>query len=534
MKINIMFAFFIIFYLSYADGVLEIEKRREEQKKFEEKVENFENKTLGDEKANSSSLNLDINNIFLVGNTVFEEFQINSILKKYIGKDKDIYSLINEIENKYIAKGYVTTRVNLDLEKSDLASGNISLFILEGKIDKYIFDGEEKIIKEFITFPQQENKLLNMYDLDQGIDNLGDNSTLEIKSSNKENYSDIHIRRGDKKILDVSIGYNDLGQKGTGRHRYRINLNSHDLFGLNENINYTFQDKLQRQKKDRDSGNYSFSINIPFKKYSFSYSFAKSDYLQTIRALGKRHRATGTTENQSFGVRKMMYRNGDSKVDFGGNITLKDVKNYIDDVRLITGSRKLSVLTLDSSYIGRVLGGLFYSDVSVSFGLKKFGANIDDNEWYRTDTSPKAQFRKYNLDLSWYKPINKFYYKLNIGAQYSKDILYSQEKLSLGDDTTVRGFKDESIQGDSGVYIRNEIGYRGMDILEPFIAYDFGRIKNNKIEEDRYESVQGVSIGTKISLRALEGSVALAKPIDKPGYFEEDKVVVYTSLTYRF
>ncbi|MBQ3437937.1 MAG: ShlB/FhaC/HecB family hemolysin secretion/activation protein, partial [Fusobacterium sp.] len=160
--------------------------------------------------------------------------------------------------------------------------------------------------------------------------------------------------------------------------------------------------------------------------------------------------------------------------------------------------------------------------------------NIDDNEWYRTDTSPKAQFRKYNLDLSWYKPINKFYYKLNIGAQYSKDILYSQEKLSLGDDTTVRGFKDESIQGDSGVYIRNEIGYRGMDILEPFIAYDFGRIKNNKIEEDRYESVQGVSIGTKISLRALEGSVALAKPIDKPGYFEEDKVVVYTSLTYRF
>lgn len=26
------------------------------------------------------------------------------------------------------------------------------------------------------------------------------------------------------------------------------------------------------------------------------------------------------------------------------------------------------------------------------------------------------------------------------------------------------------------MYIRNEIGYRGMDILEPFIAYDFGRI----------------------------------------------------------
>lgn len=42
--------------------------------------------------------------------------------------------------------------MNLDLEKSDLASGNISLFILEGKIDKYIFDGEEKLLKSLLLF----------------------------------------------------------------------------------------------------------------------------------------------------------------------------------------------------------------------------------------------------------------------------------------------------------------------------------------------------------------------------------------------
>ncbi|PIM86561.1 hypothetical protein CI111_11680 [Fusobacterium animalis] len=65
----------------------------------------------------------------LEGNTIFEDFQINTILRKYIGKNKNIYALINELENKYIERGYVTTKVGLNTEKSDFENGNISLFV---------------------------------------------------------------------------------------------------------------------------------------------------------------------------------------------------------------------------------------------------------------------------------------------------------------------------------------------------------------------------------------------------------------------
>ncbi|MCY7009099.1 ShlB/FhaC/HecB family hemolysin secretion/activation protein, partial [Fusobacterium simiae] len=71
---------------------------------------------------------------------IFEDFQIDAILRRYIGKDRDIYALINELENKYIEKGYVTTKVGLNTEKSDLENGKISLFVLEGKIDKDVLD----------------------------------------------------------------------------------------------------------------------------------------------------------------------------------------------------------------------------------------------------------------------------------------------------------------------------------------------------------------------------------------------------------
>ena len=249
--------------------------------------------------------------------------------------------------------------------------------------------------------------------------------------------------------------------------------------------------------------------------------------------MGKTYRTTGRTENQSFGERKVIFRNENHKIDLGARITLKDSKNYLDDLRLVSSSRKLSVLTVDTTYTGRAFSGLLSSNLGVSFGLKRFGANKDSEEWYREEYSPKAQFKKYNINVSWYRPISKFYYKINIGGQYSKDILYSQEKLGIGDDTTVRGFKDESTQGDKGFYIRNEIGYKGNQFLEPYIAYDYGRVFNNKVKYDRVETLQGIVLGLKVYFQGFEGSFVLAKPIDKPTYFKNNKAVVYTTITYR-
>ena len=356
---------------------------------------------------------------------------------------------------------------------------------------------------------------------------------MDIKASDKNEYSNIYIKR-DNKPISFGINYNDLGQFDTSRHRLRYFLDTHNIFGLNESLDFSYQNKLQRQYKERDTKNFSFGVSVPFKYWTFSYNYDSSEYLRTINIYNRKYRATGKTKNQTFGVRKMLHRNENHKIDIGTRITLKDSKNYIDDVRLVSSSRNLSVLTVDATYTGRILSGLLSTNLGVSFGLKRFGANKDDQEWYRNEYTPKAQFRRYNINISWYKPIDKFYYKANIGGQYSKDILYSQEKIGIGNDTTVRGFKDESTQGDKGFYIRNEIGYRGNQFLEPYIAYDYGRVFNNKVNEDKVETLQGVAIGIKAYFKGFEGSFTLAKPIDKPRYFKNNKAVAYISITYRF
>ena len=238
----------LIFSLSYAVDDIDIEKRRQEQQNFDELIRNqnfLTPQNIG--KNEQKNLILNVNSIDLEGNTIFEDFQINAILRKYIGRDKNIYALINELENKYIESGYVTTKVGLNMEKSNFESGDISLFILEGKIDKVFYDGKENKFKTFITFPQKENNILNIRDLDQGIDNLGDNSKMDIKASDKNGYSNIYIKR-DNKPISFGVNYNDLGQHDTSRHRLRYFLNTHNIFGLNESLDFSYQNKLQRKR----------------------------------------------------------------------------------------------------------------------------------------------------------------------------------------------------------------------------------------------------------------------------------------------
>ena len=120
----------LIFSLSYAVDEIDIEKRRQEQQDFDRliKEQNF-SVPKNNEDNEQKNLVLNVNSIDLEGNTIFEDFQINTILRKYIGKNKNIYALINELENKYIERGYVTTKVGLNTEKSDFENGNISLFV---------------------------------------------------------------------------------------------------------------------------------------------------------------------------------------------------------------------------------------------------------------------------------------------------------------------------------------------------------------------------------------------------------------------
>ncbi len=62
---------------------------------------------------------------FIEGNTILKKNQIEPLKKRYIGKKggKSILNLMKELENLYLEDGYISVRVKIDMEKSNIPEG---------------------------------------------------------------------------------------------------------------------------------------------------------------------------------------------------------------------------------------------------------------------------------------------------------------------------------------------------------------------------------------------------------------------------
>ena len=549
MKLKII-CFLVIFtnFLFASQQEINREERRRKEEEFKkiEKEDSFNNKYPTNELDNiTSEVGSEIKIIEVKGNTILSKNKIENLKKKYVGKrgGKNVINFVKELENLYLEKGYITTRVKIDIENSNFKAGKIQCIVIEGYIENIVMNGESNNSKIFASFPTKEKEVLNIKDLDEGIDNLNsisaNNAKLDILAGENLGGSIIDIKNETSKKISAAVNYNNLGQKSTGEERIKLALTIEDFLGINDSFTGSYQRKLGRNKKYNDNENFSFYYRIPFKYWEFSIIKDQSEYKNTITGLGQSYKSTGISKNMNYSLRRIIHRNEVGKTTLGLTLTNKETKNYIDDEKLILSSRKLSVLKLDIGHQRRLFNGMFFGEIAYYEGLKRFGAERDDWE-YKDSTSPKAQFQKYTMDINWYKPFKinnqNFSYRFSFSGQYSDDILYSSEKMSIGDDTTVRGFKENSIMGDKGIYIRNELAYN-YNFLEPFIAYDIGRVKD--VTKDEYyekygTELSGASIGVRVYFKYFTASITYSKPLTAPRYIDKNKQEIYITLSYLF
>ncbi len=526
------------------------EKRREEQEKIRQlQLESKEDKgneyPLHEIDSQSSNQGLTINKILVFGNTVISKSDIKNIGNSYIGKHGgvNIINFLKELENLYLKKGYIAARVKVDMQKTDFEKGIIVYRVFEGKIEKITFKNPEIYDRQriFFSFPNSVGDVVNITDLDQGIDNLNsissNNAKFDLIAGEEIGGTIIEVDNQKRKRISGNFNYNNLGQRATGTERAKISLTVDDFLGFNDSLTAGYQRKLGVERGEKYNENLFFSYRLPFKYWEFLISRDESEYISKIKAFNTKYKSIGISRNVNIGARRIIHRDNESKTDAGLTLINKNIKNYIEDIKLETGSRKLSILKFDLNNQRKFLTGILYSNLAYYEGIDRLGAESDKG---KDEDIPKAQFQKYTTDINWYKPFRikeqEFAYRLGVSGQYSDDILYSSEKIGIGDDTTVRGFKDNSIMGDKGFYVRNEFSYK-YKIFEPFIAYDIGKVKNvykSEFCSGSSEEMSGASIGLRAYYKDFIGSITYSKPLIAPNYIEKNPQEVYISLSYSF
>ena len=584
MKKVITYIFLVFSILSFSNTFNENEdertilrkEQRLEQERIQEKYENSKDSYQKDTKieVDKNELKFYISKINLFDDeNLLNEIEKENILSKYENKklgSTDISNILVELTNRLIEKGYVTSTASLS-ENNNLNSETLNLKIISGKIEKIILNEDDSLdkLKKYFLVSTKEEKVLNIRDLDTTTENFNyleaNNMTMEIIPSDKENYSIIKLKNEMKDKFTISLLTNNYGednQNGIWRGGTSINIDS--PLGIGDRVYFSYM-TVHKKKADRSWKRTTESLKpgeilpigpkgydpakdtLPYKReldlYNFRYTMKFRDYTLSLGSSRSENISsfyTPTTiydmetmsSNFSVNLDKILWRNQKSKLSLGVGLKRKHNKSYIEDTLLSDRILTIGDISLNGTTV--FYGGIFGITLDYERGLRALGAS----------STPKAEFKKYSLNLNYYKPLTKkLVYRFNTLTSHSKDVLYASEKQSIGGVGSVPGYhRRGNIMGDRAIEIENELSYKIIDSekigrLSPYISYSYGAVRNNKNPSVYGKGyVSGTSIGLRYSMKYLDIDLAYAKALSHSSYIKPRDREIYfsTSLKIRF
>lgn len=477
-----------------------------------------------------------ISRIELTGANLLSPLAKERLVAPWLNQCLDIAglnTLTNTVSDWYISRGYITSRAFLT--EQDLSGGVLHLAVLEGKLQHIRLEGvPDRTLK--MTFPGLEGKILNLRDIEQGMEQLNRVRQrpveIEILPGDRQGYSVVNLTATPEFPLSGSVSFDNSGQKSTGTGQLTGALYGNNLLGLADKW-FISGGRSSDFSNSRDAQNFAAGVSIPYGYGLLDYSYSWSNYLSTIDNNGYLWRSTGDTETHRLTGSWVLFRNGDIKTGVSAGITHRINRNYLDDVLLATSSRKLSSVSLGINHTQKIASGVATLNPTFTQGVPWLGAE-DDND--KQGDVPKAEFRKWSLNGSFQRPVaDKLWWLTSVYFQWSPDRLYGSERLTLGGETSVRGFKEQYISGDNGGYWRNELNWSLFTLpwvgdVGVLAAVDVGWLK--KDGQDRYASgtLWGTALGLTATNRGYSSQFTVGTPVDYPDWLAPDHLVIY----YRF
>jgi hemolysin activation/secretion protein len=460
-----------------------------------------------------------------------------------------INTIMSLTQNRIIDDGYVTTRVLL--EPQDLSSGTLKYSLIAGRVDDVRVLDKTSATSLKNSMPTSKDKLLNLRDIEQGLENLRRlptaSATMQITPSGKAGYSDIVIDYKHRIPFRVTLSMDDAGSKSTGKIQGGATLAWDNPLGLNDifYIGYTrdIGDRssvsLNNDTRSGGSNNRALHYSIPFGYWLLSFNESKYDYEQMVAGASQIYNYNGNSITRELELKRVLYR--DDTIKFSTSLIgwQKSSNNFIDDAELTVQRRKTAGYEIGFD-LRKYLGSAVL-DLSAYYkrGTGAFGALRAPEESYNGGTS---RMQIYTFNASIIAPFvlgeKNFAYNTSLKFQYNATPLTPQDRLSIGGRYTVRGFDGEyTLSSDRGVIWRNELEWSYVPTHKMYIALDGGYVSGENAKYLMGQSLVGGALGLRGQLNKF-GTIGydffVGLPIYAPKNFPKKSVTGGFSINYNF
>lgn len=491
-----------------------------------------------------------ISDIVLEGADALSTSERERLLKPYLGQClgvTQLNALLKSVTDLYIQKGLVTSRAYLP--QQDLSNGRLKVIVVEGRLEGLKpAEGSKLSPRELaMSFPGGTGELLNLRQIEQMVDQLNrlpsNQAQMELTPGKAVGGSEVVVRNAPQKPWRVGLSRSNDGQRSTGEQQWGSSLEWDSPLGLADQLvlRGSHDAISDHQKTSRSAMLY---YNLPFGWWNLSYSYSQSEYRSLGEASGFNFKQDGDSQNHQLRLERVIHRDAMSKTSLNTGLSYLRTNNFIEDSKLDTSSNRLSEAQFGINH-GRRVGNAFVNvDLGMQNGIGAFDAQGEDQRSSTGKRLPNARYRKYTATVSYLQPFKlwgeSLVFSSLVTGQRSEDLLFSSQRMSLGSQSSIRGYKDQSLNGDSGYYWRNDVRWSrpvAWDWLQSVLAeyglglaYDVGAIRH-----DRYNSGQSGRLSSDaVELFArgkhLSASVTFAHSLERPAAIEAREAPVYFRL----
>ena len=444
------------------------------------------------------------------------------IMAKYEGRKLGataMLELVRDLMNDYAREGHVTTTVVL--LPQNLKSGHLVLAVQWGRVKGWRFSGREATgMTEHVLLgmlPRVEGDILDIAAVDQAVEILNNGrfaATVNVAPAEETGYSWLDVQVQPRLPLGGNLGMDNSGpakNPGDGRLRTTVGMTSRGFGADVWNAGATRRHYFDQHRAEEDSAN--VSMNMPLGFWDFEWRLGASRYERLQEAFVGTYRTYGDSIDHSLKIGRTLSRSKEGKTDLSLRIQRRESENFINDAFLEVNSKTYTDLVLGLSRVEQLWGGSLYADVNWGRGTRWLGA---DDVTIRKEGDTPALYYKYSGNVSWTRGIplgqRRIDFGLRGGWQYSPRKLLTANKLTIGDEYTVRGFKGNSVYGDKGGYLSGTLtlpiggGWAG------FVGADVGAVQDNEPGKPR-EMLSGWAAGIRGNWRNASITLTHAQPI---------------------
>ncbi len=421
----------------------------------------------------------------VVGSTVFSKQELDAVLKDFIGRPLTFAQLLqarSAVSQLYISKGYITSGALIPLQT--LSGSVVRILVIEGKLESINVVGTRRLNSNYIRSrlapatrgPLNEKRLLEALQLLQLSGQIA-NISAQLQAGSRAGFNLLLVRVKESRTFQASIFTDNSRSPSVGSWRRGVQIREANLLGLGDSASLIY---TNTQGSNAVDFSYTLPVNSRNGTVSFQLSRSQSNIVESpFDALD----IAASSRTYELTYRQPIVQTPRTEIAIGIGVGRRESDTSLlgEDFPLSPGAdargrTRVSALRLFQDFTQRGERDVLAARSQFSLGVGAFGATASSSE-------PDGQFLAWRGQLQYVRLLApQTLLVVRSDVQLAGGELLGIEQFGLGGPDTARGYRQDVLLADSGIFSSAELRYpilrtgdkKGVLQVTPFV--DFGNV----------------------------------------------------------